>query len=602
MTAPAVILTRQPEGEPVPLAADAQPQALEPRTPAQRLDEIYRARACEPEAARALDLTALLRPADLPDIDRAAARLAQAVVDAQRILIVGDFDADGATSVALAMRVLRGFGAKDPAFLVPNRFEFGYGLSPEIVELAARQSPDLIVTVDNGVASVEGVARANALGIDVIVTDHHLPGAVAPAAYAIVNPVLPDSRFGSRALAGVGVIYYVLGATRAALQEQGWFAERPAVNLARYLDLVALGTVADVVPLDHNNRILVAQGLRRMRAGACCEGLKAMLEFAGRERAALSAADLGFALGPRLNAAGRLDDMTIGIRCLLADEPNEARRLAKALNELNQVRRELEAEMVAEAELHAAQALQQALEALPTAAAGDLPASEPRGIAVFDPLWHQGVVGLVAGRLKDRLARPVIAFAQAGDAAPGELKGSARSVAGVHIRDLLDGIATRYPGLIRKFGGHAMAAGLSIAEIHFKQFSKIFADAVANELPASALMRSFETDGALPTAELTVALARALAAGGPWGQQFPEPSFHGDFAVVSQRVVGDGHLKLTLQRDNALFDAIAFRTPPVTHERVRAVYRLEENRYRVRDPKAAGTVQLVIEHLAGLPA
>jgi single-stranded-DNA-specific exonuclease len=588
MTTAAVILQRRPAGAPetVPeaLAAAA---SMSPET---RLQQIYEARGEAPALARDLSLGQLLKPAELPDIDRAAQRLARAVREQQKILLVGDFDADGATSVALAMRVLRDFRAEHISFLVPNRFEYGYGLSPEIVELAAAQVPDLLVTVDNGVASIEGVARANALGMEVIVTDHHLPGAERPDACALVNPVLPEATFGSRALAGVGVIYYVLGATRAVLQAQGWFEGHAAPNLARYLDLVALGTVADVVPLDRNNRILVAQGLRRMRAGACCEGLKAMLEFAKRDLETLSAQDLGFALGPRLNAAGRLDDMTIGIRCLLADDVDEARRLAKALNELNQMRRELEAEMVAEAELHAAQALRQA-ELQASAAA----AEQPRGLAVFDPQWHQGVVGLVAGRLKDKLARPIIAFAVAGDAAPGELKGSARSVPGVHIRDLLDSIATRYPGLIRKFGGHAMAAGLSIGEIHFPQFARIFEQAVAEKLPATALARTFVTDGALPAADMTMALAQALAAGGPWGQQFPEPCFYGDFDLVSERVVGETHLKMTLGCEGQLFDAIAFRTPPVSVKRVRAVFRLEENRYRARS-----TLQLVVEHVAPL--
>lgn len=550
-----------------------------------RLQQLYRSRGASVDEME-MGLADLLRPDLLPDIDRAAQRIAKAVTGGERILIVGDFDADGATSVALSMLVFKAFGAMHVDFLVPNRFEFGYGLSPEIVDLATSQSaqvPDLLITVDNGIASVAGVERANAAGIDVIITDHHLPGDSLPAAWAVVNPVLPDAHFGSKALAGVGVIYYVLGATRKALEASGWFAQRDAPNLAQYLDLVALGTVADVVPLDRNNRILVQQGLLRMRAGRCRPGIKALLEFAGRDARRLVASDLGFALGPRLNAAGRLDDISIGIRCLMTDDMAQARSLAKALDELNRVRRELEQDMVAEAKLHAAQAM--------ASVAADEEAL--RGIAVFDELWHQGVVGLVAGRLKDALNRPVVAFAEAGAAAPSQLKGSARSVPGVHIRDVLDEIATQYPGLIDKFGGHAMAAGLTINRIHYKQFAKIFDQTVAKHLPVDALRAVFVTDGELQPEELDLALAVELRNGGPWGQQFPEPSFVGDFAVVSERIVGERHLKLTLKTGDRLLDAIAFGTPPTGAQRVRAVYRLDENVYRERQ-----TLQLMVEHIA----
>ncbi len=548
-----------------------------------RLTQLYLNRGAAPEELD-LGLQQLLRPEGLPEIDRAAIRIAQAVQQGEKILLVGDFDADGATSVALAMLVLRAFGAHSPAFIVPNRFDYGYGLSPEIVTLAQSHSPDLLITVDNGVASIEGVARANAEGIDVIITDHHLPGEQLPAAHALVNPVLAASQFGSKALAGVGVIYYVLSVTRRLLREAGWFADRTAPNLADYLDLVALGTVADVVPLDRNNRILVHQGLLRMRAGRTRPGLKALLELAGRDLDRLVAQDLGFALGPRLNAAGRLDDMSIGIRCLLTDDLGEARRLAKALDELNVLRRELEQEMVAEAQLHAAKAMAEVTEP-----------SQLKGIALYDRLWHQGVVGLVAGRLKDRLNRPVVAFADAGDAAPGELKGSARSLPGLHIRDLLDEIATSYPGLIQKFGGHAMAAGLTIREIHFKQFARIFDESVSARLSDDALRAVYLTDGELTAQDLDLSLAIALRNGGPWGQGFPEPCFHGQFQVVSERVVGDVHLKLTLKFADRLLDAIAFRTPPVGAEQVRLVYRLDENLYRDRQ-----TLQLMVEHIEPL--
>ena len=554
---------------------------------ASRLQQLYLNRGAAPEEMD-LSLGQLLRPEGLPDIEKAATRIAAAVTGGERILIVGDFDADGATSVALSMLVFKAFGAGNVDFLVPNRFEFGYGLSPEIVELAKSRGdvvPDLLITVDNGIASVTGVERANAAGIDVIVTDHHLPGSELPAACAVVNPMLPDANFASRALAGVGVIYYVLSATRKVLAEADWFGDRPIPNLAQFLDLVALGTVADVVPLDRNNRILVQQGLLRMRAGRARPGIKALLEFAKRDARRLVASDLGFALGPRLNAAGRLDDISIGIRCLITDDMAEARSLAKALDELNRVRRELEQDMVAEAQLHAAQAM--------AAVGADQDAL--RGIAVYDALWHQGVVGLVAGRLKDALSRPVVAFAEAGDAAPAQLKGSARSVAGVHIRDVLDEIATQYPGLIAKFGGHAMAAGLTINRIHFKQFAKIFDQTVAAHLPVDALHAVFVTDGELRPDEFDLGLAIELRNGGPWGQGFPEPSFVGEFEVVSERVVGERHLKLTLKSADRLLDAIAFGTPPVAAKRVRAVYRLDENVYRDRQ-----TLQLMVEHIAPL--
>jgi single-stranded-DNA-specific exonuclease len=543
------------------------------------LARVYAARGVADTGDLDRSLARMLAPQHLSDADRAAARVAAAVMAGEAILVVGDFDADGATSVALAVSLLRALGASRVGFLVPNRFEFGYGLSPEIVALAARRQPDLLITVDNGVSSIAGVEAANRAGIDVVVTDHHLPGRELPAAYAIVNPNLVDSAFPSRNLAGVGVIYYLLGLVRAALRSEGWFENRPEPNLADWLDLVALGTVADVVPLDRNNRILIYQGVQRMRAGRCRPGVQALAEVAGRRLARLTEQDLGFALGPRLNAAGRLEDMTLGIRCLLAESLGEARELARALDELNLARRELEQVMVRDAELIVAH--------------HEVAAGDRFGVCVYDPGWHQGVVGLVAGRLRERIDRPVIAFADAGAIAPDELKGSARSVPQLHVRDALDAIAVRYPGMLVKFGGHAMAAGLSIKRVHYERFARAFDAEVQRLLPPAALQRRIETDGSLDDADLTLATARLLKEGGPWGQGFPEPSFHDEFELVSQRVVGQSHLKLVVRRGRRVLDAIAFRQPPLRDaRRLQLVYRLAENDYG--DPP---TLQLVVEHL-----
>ena len=546
------------------------------------LQRIYASRGVTHTHDLRLTLDALATPATLPDCNIAARRLADAVMAGERILIVGDFDADGATSVALAMSVLRALGAENVSFLVPNRFEFGYGLSPEIVELALTQTPAVIVTVDNGVSSIAGVALANEHGVDVVITDHHLPGEELPAALAIVNPNLKGSQFPSKAMAGVGVIYYVMSGTRAELRRRGWLDSRPSVNLADWLDLVALGTIADVVALDHNNRILVHQGLQRIRAGRCRPGFKALCEIAGRKLHRIDAQDLGFAIGPRLNAAGRLDDMTIGIRCLLAHDAASAREIATALDELNQMRRVLEQEMVSDAEL---------------IVAGRADEEHDRyGVCVYDPSWHQGIVGIVAGRLREKLHRPVIAFAEAGDAAPDELKGSARSVPQLHIRDVLDAIAARYPGLLVKFGGHAMAAGMSIKRVHLERFTQAFNAAVEQVLPLDALSPVVLTDGSLRAEERTLEVARRLAAAGPWGQQFPEPSFHDEFELVDQRVVGERHLKMVLKKDDRLFDAIAFRQASLGDiKRVAAVYKLQENDYR-----DTCTLQLMVEHLTAL--
>ena len=543
------------------------------------LERVFAARGVREADERDRSLSLLLAPTTLVDIDVAAERLARAVEARESILLVGDFDADGATSVALGVSLLRAMGANAVDFLVPNRFEFGYGLSEEIVELAASRNPDVIVTVDNGVSSIAGVKAANGLGIDVIVTDHHLPGSDLPPAVAIVNPNRPDCGFPSKALAGVGVIFYVLGKVRGLLEDRGWFAERARPVMADWLDLVALGTVADVVPLDRNNRILVHQGLARIRAGRCRPGVQALCEVAGRDQSRLSAGDLGFALGPRLNAAGRLDDMSIGIQCLLAGDLGSAKELATALDELNRARREIESTMVADAEL--------------ILAGYDLERTDRFGVCVFDPAWHQGVVGIVAGRLKDRVHRPVIAFAPAGDMAPDELKGSARSIPAVHVRDALDAVAAKYPGMISRFGGHAMAAGMTIKQIHYDRFSKAFDAQVKSMLPAESLVAQVCTDGSLSGDEFSLETARSIAAAGPWGQGFPEPLFQGDFAVVSQRVVGERHLRLVLQSGERLLDAIAFRQAPLPEAGVvRVVFRLEENDYR-----QPATLQLIVEHL-----
>jgi len=546
------------------------------------LRRIYAARGVQQGADLDRSLARMIPPNQLSDVARAADRVAEAIVQGQRILIVGDFDADGATSVALSVSLLEALGARHVDFLVPNRFDFGYGLSPEIVVLAAQRAPQLLVTVDNGVASIDGVAAANAAGMDVIVTDHHLPGRQLPDAYAVVNPNLPGCGFASKALAGVGVIYYVLGLVRAQLRQQGWFHDRKEPNLADWLDLVALGTVADVVPLDHNNRILVRQGLNRMRAGRCRPGIAALAEVAGKPLAKLSAQDLGFALGPRLNAAGRLDDMTLGIRCLLARSKDEAMSLARALDELNRARRELEQEMVRDAEL--------------IVAGHRTDAADRFGVCVYEPGWHQGVIGIVAGRLREKVNRPVIAFADAGHQAPDELKGSARSVPELHVRDVLDAIATRHPGMLVKFGGHAMAAGLSIKRVHYQRFAKAFDAEVRQQLPAHALERTLLTDGALEGGDLSLDVARQLANAGPWGQAFPEPLFQGEFDIVSQRVVGEHHLKLVLKLGARVVDGIAFRQPPLPNvRRVCVAYRVAENDYG-----ELPTLQLVVEHLIAL--
>lgn len=492
------------------------------------------------------------------------------------VLIIGDFDADGATSSALMLRCLGRFGFRDVGYLVPNRFEYGYGLSPEIVAVAAQRSPALIVTVDNGISSIPGVAAARAAGIDVLVTDHHLPGSVLPQAHVIVNPNLPGSRFASRSLAGVGVAFYVLAALGRRLEDAGMTGASRIP--AEYLDLVALGTVADVVPLDHNNRVLVNQGLARIRAGRLVPGLKALLERSGRCLETAVSADLGFAAGPRVNAAGRLDDIAIGIECLLTDDAVVAMRHAAMLDAINRERRDIERDM---REAAFAQVDRLRPEAL------------PRCICVFDRHWHQGVVGLVAARVRERCHRPSIAFARDRD---GLLKGSARSIPGINARDLLEAVHSACPGLIRKFGGHAMAAGLSLAESDLPAFRAALDDVLSSRYLDADFSGAIVSDGELPLAALTLKFARRLRDAGPWGAGFPEPVWHGRFTILEQRVVGDGHLKMrvTPGKGSSRVDAIAFhQAETFWRGPVELVYRLEVNEFR-----GVASPQLVVEQIA----
>ena len=563
---------------------------IETRQPVNRLgldddllDRVFAARGITEPAQLERGLSNLLSPADLPEIDQAAKRLADAVVEDQKILIVGDFDADGATSVALCLLALRAMGARQVDFLVPNRFDYGYGLSPEIVQLAAAMEPRVIVTVDNGVASVGGVALANELGIDVVVTDHHLPGDVLPNAFALVNPNVGGSSFGSKAMAGVGVAYYLLSWVRQALRQRQHFVSRgiDEPNMAQYLDLVALGTVADVVPLDHNNRILVHQGMLRIQRGMTRPGIAALARVGKRDLTTLSASDMGFALGPRLNAAGRLQDMSVGIRCLVTDDPAEAGQLAAELDGLNQTRREIEQGMVADAEMILTQIT---------------PDPDEMGIAVYHESFHQGVVGIVAGRLREKFHRPAIVFADASEGSD-ELKGSARSIDGLNIRDLLDSIATKRPGMLLKFGGHAMAAGLSIKRVHLPRFQTAFDKAVRAAVTPDMLDAVLLTDGELAKEALNLDTVAKLANAGPWGNGFAEPTFAGEFTLVNQRVVGQDHLKLVFALQDQLIDAIAFRQPPLDGQpqRVRVVYKPALNDYGGQQ-----TLQLMVEYIEAM--
>lgn len=558
------------------------------------LARLYAARqVCDPSEVT-LDMAGLLPPAGMKGMAQAVTLLCELLQQQGRILIVSDFDADGATSCVLAIRALRSMGFAHVDYIVPDRFTYGYGLSPAIVDLALARRPDLIMTVDNGISSIDGVAAANAAGVPVLITDHHLPGAELPAAAAIINPNQRGCEFASKALAGVGVVFYLMLGLRAQLRDIGWFANAGIVEprLADLLDLVALGTVADLVPLDRNNRILVNEGLRRIRQGRACPGVLALLALGKRSLPVMVAADLGFAAGPRLNAAGRLDDMSLGIACLLSDDPDEAQQLAQALDAINEERKRIEADMKEQA----LQVLSDRQASLSLAGDGALPA----GLCLYDPAWHQGVIGIVAARVKEQYHRPVIVFADAGVDEHGyaQVKGSARSVAGLHIRDLLDEIASLSPGLISRFGGHAMAAGLSLPYERLDQFRHAFETAVSRHLDDAALQKRLLTDGELLPAQLDMATAELLRNAGPWGQGFPEPLFDGEFEVLGQRVLADRHLKLLVSPPGLRqsIDAIAFNVAPAMLQQsfryVRLVYRVDINEFR-----GQRQLQLMIEHL-----
>ncbi len=549
------------------------------------LKRLYASRGVRGEQDLERSVKGMLPWQQLNGMEKAVEILHHAFREGLRIIIVGDFDADGATSTALSVLALRSLGGVNVGYLVPNRFEDGYGLSPEVVDQAHARGAQLILTVDNGISSHSGVERAHELGIPVIVTDHHLPGTELPAAEAIINPNLVDCEFPSKSLAGVGVAFYLMLALRAHLRDCDWFAQQGLAipNLAEFLDLVALGTVADVVPLDANNRILTWQGLSRIRAGKCRPGIKALLEVANREPHKLAASDLGFALGPRLNAAGRLDDMSVGVALLLSENIGEARMLANELDALNQTRKEIEQGMQVEA-LTLCEKLERSNEAL------------PYGLAMYHPEWHQGVVGILASRIKERFHRPVIAFAPAGD---GTLKGSGRSIQGLHMRDALERLDTLNPGLILKFGGHAMAAGLSLEEKHFEEFSQRFGDLVGEWLDPALLQGEIWSDGPLAPQEMTLDVAEMLRDAGPWGQMFPEPLFDGKFRLLQQRLVGERHLKVMVEPlgGGPLLDGIAFNIdttcwPDSSVREVELAYKLDVNEFR-----GNRTVQLLIDHL-----
>ncbi|QJD92967.1 single-stranded-DNA-specific exonuclease RecJ [Duganella dendranthematis] len=535
------------------------------------LARLYAARGLTDPKELSSELAAMIPPSGLLHIDAAAVFLADSIGARKRMVIVADYDCDGATACAVALRGLRAMGA-DIDFIVPNRFEYGYGLTPEIVELTAREKqPDIIITVDNGIASIDGVAEANRRGIEVIVTDHHLPADTLPAARVIVNPNQPECGFPSKHIAGVGVMFYVLLALRAELRKRGVFDAQTQPKLDNMLDLVALGTVADVVKLDANNRILVAQGLKRMRAGRMHAGVAALFRVAGREPRNANPFDLGFALGPRLNAAGRLEDMSLGIECLVTDDEDRAWQLAQQLNEINLKRREIEADMQDAALLH--------LDAFEPA--------ESSTICVFDDSWHQGVIGIVASRLKEKFYRPTITFAPGAD---GWIKGSGRSIPGFHLRDALDLVYKKAPSLIDKFGGHAMAAGLTLRADAFDAFAKAFEEVGRAWLSKQQLERVVETDGPLEDAYYTTNFIE-LMAGQVWGQGFAPPVFCDDFRVVSQRILKERHLKLLLEKNGARYDAIWFGHTDALGDRAKVAFRLDANEYN-----GVTKVQLLVEH------
>jgi single-stranded-DNA-specific exonuclease len=544
------------------------------------LRRVYANRGIREAESVDLNLGGLLPFQPLRGIEAATERLDAAIQANQHILVVGDYDADGATATALALAGLQSLGAQRVSYLIPDRFEHGYGLSPAIVDLAAARRPDLILTVDNGIASVEGVARATSLGLPVIVTDHHLPGDRLPEAVAIVNPNQPGCEFAGKHLAGVGVMFYVLAALRARRLASGCIDPDKA-RLADLLDLVALGTVADLVPLDRNNRILVAQGLRRLRAGRGRPGIVALARVAGRTLDRLSETDIGFALAPRLNAAGRMDSMTLGVECLLAPDEQTALALAAELDGLNRDRRQRQGRMESQAQAQMERWL---------AAAED---EDPLGYCLFDADWHEGIVGLVAGRLKERTHRPAVAFARSGD---GRLKGSVRSIPGVHARDVLANIARARPELLPRFGGHAMAAGLSIPDAQLDAFRRAWLGELERWMSDAVRERRLDSDGPLTSAHLTVETAGVLENGGPWGQGFPPPSFDEQFELIDQRIVGDAHLKMRLcpVDGGPIIDAIMFRRDQLLPEGrpLHCVYRAELNRYQGREQ-----LQLVVEHV-----
>ncbi len=533
---------------------------------------LYAARGVTHERELDTRMSAMLTPAQLAHVEDAAQFLCMAIQSQQKILIVADYDADGATACAVGMRALSAMGAIVD-YVVPDRFKYGYGLTPEIVALASAKNPDIIVTVDNGIASVDGVAEANRRGIRVLVTDHHLPGEALPDAAVIVNPNQRGDCFSSKNLAGVGVIFYVMLALRAALRRLNHFTKIAEPNLADLLDLVALGTVADVVKLDHNNRVLVEQGLARVRAGRMCAGIRALLQVAGRDHRRASTYDFGFVVGPRINAAGRLEDMSIGIACLLADDDETAAKLADQLNQLNRERRIIEADMRDEA----------------LASLADIDIGERYAIAIFEPTWHQGVVGILASRIREKYHRPVIAFASDG---AGNLKGSGRSIQGLHMRDALDLITKRYPGMITKFGGHAMAAGLTIPQGAMVDFAKAFETVVRDLVSPNDLLEQLATDGAITADALSFDFVQSLESK-VWGQGFAAPSFIGAFKVIEQKVVGEKHLKLKLSLDGTTFEAIRFGSPDALNASIDAVFRPSINEFR-----GAKTLQLTIDHTA----
>jgi single-stranded-DNA-specific exonuclease len=558
------------------------------------IKQIYASRGIENKSELELKVSQLCAIESLKGINQGCQVLYQALIENKNIAIIGDFDADGATSTALMMEALRLFGSDNYQFLVPNRFLYGYGLTPEIVEIAAKQGAELLITVDNGISCVAGVAKAKSLGLGVIVTDHHLPGMTLPDADAIINPNQVGCNFPSKALAGVGVAFYFMMAMRKYLREKNWFIEKniPEPNIAQLLDLVALGTVADVVSLDNNNRILVEQGLKRIRAGVTRPGIQALLEIAGKDQKKIVASDFGFALGPRINAAGRLDDMSYGINCLLAKDLASARVMAADLDDLNKSRREIEQGMQQEAE--------QVLKSLNFS-----DHNLPHAISLFQKDWHQGVIGIVAGRLKEKFHRPSIVFAGTSDDLSldkpekiSEIKGSARSIPGLHIRDLLEHIDTQHPNIIIKFGGHAMAAGLSIAEENFERFQLLFNQYAELWLSSDDLKGTLSSDGELPANQMTLSFAQLLRDSGPWGQNFIEPLFDDKFTLVQQRIVGQKHLKLVVEKEGQVFDAIAFnvdlnRWPDHQTQQVHLAYRLDINEFRGKQ-----SVQFIVEYLA----